>query len=400
MSSSPLRILVTCDWFSPDTGGGAERVAAEVAKRLAEKGHRVTVLATRPRGQGNFTLPPGMDFVAVPAYSLSRVLHAQVSVAPRLAWSTGNVIAALRPDVVWGHSLQFQTTMAAAAWARRHGVPFVVTAHIGDLNAVDGPLGLAARIHEATIGRLILRSATRAIAVSEPVAAHLRSLARQLPIDVIPNGVDLARFRPGVGVRGDLLRVGFMGRLVPNKGPDVILRAIAEAVRLGVDLELSIAGAGPEEKNLRHLASDLGVEHRVRFEGHRPDPEAWLRDIDVLVRPSLTEGMPLGLLEAMAVGVPVIASDIPGNAWLIRATDAGLLIPVGDHEALARALASLWREPRLLDEMRAAGIRAATSFTWDRTSALTEATLLRAVDGVRRAPSLPLSDPVDGTPAV
>lgn len=399
MKTRTLRILVTCDWFSPDTGGGAERVAAEVAERLAAKGHQITVLATSPRGQRAFALPSNMDLMPVRAYSLSRVLRAQASVAPELAWSTGKVIAASHPDVIWGHSLQFQTTMAAAAWARRRRVPFVVTAHIGDLTAVAGAVGLAARVHEKTIGRLILRSATRAIAVSDPVAMHIQSLAPRLPIDVVPNGVDLERFRPGVPRHGDVLRVGFMGRLVPNKGPDIALRAIADAVRLGVDVELSIAGAGPEETDLRRLAHVLGVEQRVRFEGHRPDPEVWLRGIDLLVRPSLTEGMPLGLLEAMAVGVPVIASDIPGNAWLIRATGAGLLVPVADHEALARAIATLWRQPEIRDEMRAAGIQAAASFSWDRTSTLTEATLRRAVDGLERVPSVPFADSVDGAPA-
>jgi len=381
MSRAALNILVTCDWFSPDTGGGAERVAFEVSLRLAAAGHRITVLATRPRGHHSFELPPGIELTTVPAHSLSGLLHAQASLAPGLVTATGRTIAAVRPDVVWGHSLQFQTTPMAAVSARRHRVPFVVTAHIGDLRAVHGPIGLAARTHEATVGRVILRFAARAIAVSDAVAAHLRSLAPRLPVDVVPNGVDLSRFRAEEPVPHDGLRVGFLGRLIPNKGPDVAVLAVAEAVRRGVDASLSLAGDGPERGNLERLAASAGVRGRVHFEGFRPDPETWLRGIDVLVRPSVTEGMPLGVLEAMASGVVVIASDVPGNASLLRDGDTGILVPIGDHGALARALERVHRDPSLCMGMRRAGLSAVTALSWDRTTELTQAALERAMSG-------------------
>ena len=139
--------------------------------------------------------------------------------------------------------------------------------------------------------------------------------------------------------------MGFLGRLVRNKGPEVAVRALAEAVRTGVDASLSVVGEGPERANLERLAAREGVRDRVRFEGYRPDPETWLRGVDVLVRPSVTEGMPLGVLEAMAAGVVVVASDVPGNASLVRDGDSGLLVRTGDHAALARALQRLSRDP-------------------------------------------------------
>jgi glycosyltransferase involved in cell wall biosynthesis len=255
----------------------------------------------------------------------------------------------------------------------------VVTAHIGDLRAVAGPIGFAARVHEATIGHAILRLSTRALAVSEAVAAHLRSVEPRLAVDVVPNGVDLSRFIPGDHTPHDGLHVGFLGRLVQNKGPKVALLAIAEAVRSGVDASLSFVGDGPERTNLERLAVDAGVRDRVRFEGFRPDPEALLQGIDVLVRPSTTEGMPLGVLEAMAAGVPVIASDIPGNASLVRDGTSGLLVPIGDHVALALGLQRLSRDPAFRARMREAGLRIAREHGWDRTAELTLQGFERAI---------------------
>jgi glycosyltransferase involved in cell wall biosynthesis len=380
LSSRSLRILVACDWFAPHTGGGAERVAFEVSRRLAAAGHRITILATVSLESPAFDLPPGLDLVRVRAHDLARLLHAQVSVAPALFAATPRTIAAVQPDVVWGHSLQFQTTPVVAAAARRARLPFVVTAHIGDLRAVPGPIGLAARVHEATIGHAILRLSTRALAVSEAVAAHLQTVEPRLPVDVVPNGVDLSRFIPADPAPHDGLRVGFLGRLVRNKGPAVAVRAVAEAVRSGVDASLSVVGEGPQRASLEQLAANAGVHDRVHFEGYRPDPETWLLGIDVLVRPSITEGMPLAILEAMAAGVPVIASDVPGNASLVRDGESGILVPIGDHAALARALQRVSQDPASRARMRYAGLRIAGRHSWDRTTELTLQGFERAIE--------------------
>ena len=392
MTPRGLRVLVTCDWFAPGTGGGAERVAFEVSRRLAAAGHLVTILATRPRGSDAFDLPPGIDLLSVPAHDLAALLRVQASLAPALVRATPRAIAAVRPDIVWSHSLQFQTTPVAALSARRAHVPFVVTAHIGDLRGVPGPMGLAARIHEATIGRAILRLSTRALAVSGAVAAHLRSIEPGLAVDVVPNGVDLDRFTAGDRRPGDRLRVGFLGRLVRNKGPEVALRAVAAVVRGGMDASISFAGDGPERADLERLASELGIRDRVRLEGFRPDPETWLRGIDVLVRPSVTEGMPLGVLEAMAAGVPVVASDVPGNASIVRDGETGILVPIGDHVALARALQRGARDPALAAHLREGGLRVAGEHSWDRTADLTLQGFRRAIAG--RAALEPVASPV------
>lgn len=373
-----MRILVTCDWFAPGTGGGAERVAYEVGRRLARDGHDVTVLATRPPSGAAFDPIDGVRVELVPAIDLSRLVRAQVSVAPALARATGRLIARVRPDVVWAHSLQFQTTPFAAIAARRAGIPLVVSAHIGDLRGVSGALGIAARLHESTVGRTILRHSTRVIAVSDAVADHVRSLASAVPVDVVPNGIDLVRFLPVEPEPSNMFRIGLLGRLVRNKGPETAVAALVELRRRGVPAQLVVAGDGVERASMQASATAAGVSQHLRFDGYRRDPEHWLGTIDALVRPSLTEGMPLGLLEALATGVPVVASDIPGNRSLIVHRKTGLLAPAGDAHRFADELERLARDPALRARLRQAGIAMTGDMTWDRSAALTASSLERA----------------------
>jgi phosphatidylinositol alpha-mannosyltransferase len=382
-----MRILVTCDWFSPGTGGGAERVAYEVTRRLARDGHDVTVLATRPPGDVSFDAIEGVRVESVGAIDLSRLVRVQVSVAPALARATGRVLARVQPDLVWAHSLQFQTTPFAALAARRAGIPFVVSAHIGDLRGVTGLTGVAARFHESTVGRAILRHSTRVIGVSAAVADHVRTLAPAVPVDVVPNGVDLDRFRPVEAEPSNTFRIGYLGRLVRNKGPETAVRALIELRRRGLPARLLVAGDGLERASMQALAAAAGVSEHVRFDGFRPDPEHWFGTIDALIRPSLTEGMPLGLLEALATGVPVVASDIPGNRSLITDGTTGFLAPARDPDRFADALERLAREPALRMRFREAGIAMTASMTWDRSAALTAASFNRALTDVERHPA-------------
>jgi glycosyltransferase involved in cell wall biosynthesis len=377
----PLRIVVTTDWYAPETGGGAERVVHEVSRRLVARGHRVTIVATDARGGGRFADQGGADVITVHAVDLSGLLRAQAGIAPGLPGAVGRALRQ-RPDVVWAHSLQFQTTAVAAAEARMLGVPMVLTAHIGPLTGVRGAAGVLARSHEATLGRLILWSAARVIAVSESVRRHVHELSPRTPVDVVPNGIDTDRFRPvepRVVLGRTRVRLGCLGRLVANKGPDLAISALAACVRSGVDAQLSFAGTGPEQGRLDDLAHRLDVADRVSLEGFRSDPEAWLQGIDILLRPSTTEGMPLGVLEAMASGVLVVASAIPGNIDVVMDGQTGLLAPSGDADAFARAICRLLADTALADRLRSAAIAFAADHSWDRTTELTEASLLRAL---------------------
>jgi glycosyltransferase involved in cell wall biosynthesis len=155
---------------------------------------------------------------------------------------------------------------------------------------------------------------------------------------VIYNGVDpdahgLATPRPGRPMR--LVSVGTLAR---RKGQRTAIDALRSAIDAGVDAHLTFVGDGPDEGALRQLVSTLGLDDRVRFAGFQADPGPFLREADAFLLPSDQEGFSNSLLEAMAAGLPVIATAVGGNAEALGEGDGGLIVPPSDPAAMARAI--------------------------------------------------------------
>jgi glycosyltransferase involved in cell wall biosynthesis len=140
----------------------------------------------------------------------------------------------------------------------------------------------------------------------------------------------------------------------------------------GIAFRAAFVGDGPQRHDLASRVAGAGLSDRVTFVGHSTDVAGWLARATVLVRPSLTEGMPLTVLEAMASGVLVVASDIPGNTGLVRHLRNGLVFPSGDARALAGMLRFAVENPEVACALAEAGHRSVRSLSWD---ACAEATL-------------------------
>ena len=192
----------------------------------------------------------------------------------------------------------------------------------------------------------------------------------------VPRGVDTERFRPvnpPPEVRGDgPLVVGCVAQLVRVKGHRTLLEALARVP----GLRLRLAGKALDDElaaELRELSRSLGLEERVEWTGQVGDVPGFLAGLDVFVLPTWArwrmEGCPVALLEAMACGLPVIATDIPGSRDVVRDGVDGLLVPPEDAPALARALESLRHPERRLDLGRAARRRVLESYTIEREAA-------------------------------
>lgn len=212
----------------------------------------------------------------------------------------------------------------------------------------------------AMVQRLLLRGVDAAFAVSAQLRADL---VRELGIDgsrmeVLYNGVDTGSFRPRdalsqAGASDGRLRIGSVGRLVPVKNYTLLLNAFA---RLPPgECQLILVGEGPERGALESLADGLGIRDRVEFAGHRDDVPDLLRTLDIFVLPSLSEGMSNTLLEAMATGVAVVASDVGGNREIIESERSGLLFRSGDTAAAAAQLLRLITNPELRRAVGGAG---------------------------------------------
>jgi len=180
-------------------------------------------------------------------------------------------------------------------------------------------------------------------------------------ITQIYNGVDTVRFAPSAGVARDVFPAGFappgtvvigtVGRVQPVKDHATLLRAFAALAgsepALAERARLVIVGDGPLLAQTRALAATLGIDDATWFAGNRSDVPALLRALDVFALPSLNEGVSNTILEAMASGVPVVASAVGGNVELVDGEATGLLVPAGDSDALAGALLRYLRDTPL-----------------------------------------------------
>jgi glycosyltransferase involved in cell wall biosynthesis len=171
-------------------------------------------------------------------------------------------------------------------------------------------------------------------------------------LHLISNGVDLTELQTAGTAAAEMTEwkasgeriIGYIGQLISRKGIDTLIRAFSELPF--TNRRLCIVGEGPQRAELESLAVRLGEGERVRFLGYRVDRIAFLRGFDAFVLPSALEGTPRCVLEAMAVGIPVIATDIPGCRTLIKAATTGLLFEFGDVAGLSEALTRLFADSR------------------------------------------------------
>jgi len=240
----------------------------------------------------------------------------------------------------------FTGNLWGTAGALLAGLPIVVTHH-----NVDVWKGRRHRV----LDRLSARYARKVVVVSEPVREFYvgRVALPRRKIVVIPNGVDLEVFaacerqhareavRREFGLPQSATIVISVGRLVPQKGHEVLIDAFASPAAQHSDLFLAIVGRGPDEQRLGERARQLGLAERVLFTGSRNDVPRLLAASDVYVAASTREGHPLSIIEAMASGLAVVATAVEGVTGVVEPGVTGLLAPVGDAEAIARALLRL-----------------------------------------------------------
>jgi glycosyltransferase involved in cell wall biosynthesis len=277
----------------------------------------------------------------------------------REAWrrclQAGLAAARIRDEGVRHVHAHFAT--AAAVVARDAGaltaVPVTVTAHAKDVFHRDNAPLLSSRV----------RGVGAVVTVTEHNAVHLRKVLPGMPVHVVRNGVPRCPARAADGRNpGPLLCVS---RLVPKKGIDCLLSAVAVLTPLRPGLRLEVIGSGPEDAALRRQAEELGIDGRVEFRGALPSTgvlEA-LNRCSMLVLPCRIDesgdrdGLPTVLLEALACGTPVVTTDILGLPELVRHGETGLAVPPDDPVALARAIATLLDDPVHAAALGAAGRR-------------------------------------------
>lgn len=339
------RVLLCLSNFYPAVGG-TERQALALAQGLTRRHCNVTILTQAQGGKPRYE-----PIMGVPVHRAIRPLgRGSLYAASYLLTLLLFLIRHRRAyDIIHAHHLYLEAIVAGLV-ARPLGKRAVAKV------ANWGAIGDLARLRRHRLGQLGLKVFSRldrCVAVSSQVREELLASGfRAAAVLTIPNGVDTARFRPAeakatlrerLNLRGRT--VTFVGRLVPEKGLDCLLRAWSSLDLAPTDV-LLLAGDGPERAALENLARQLGIAGRVRFLGKADEPERILQASDLFVLPSFTEGMPNSLLEAMATGLPCIATRVGGIPDLIANGQNGLLVPPGDPKALAEAMDHVLGDPQ------------------------------------------------------
>jgi glycosyltransferase involved in cell wall biosynthesis len=251
-------------------------------------------------------------------------LAASSPIDPRQGWRLARIARAFAPDVVLAHGSR--------------GAGLAIPALAGQ----GAPV--AAVVHNFR-GRRMLKRADLAICVSPAVAADVRARFPATPVAVVENFAPLQR-KPPRAAMGDPPHIGALGRLHEEKGFDLLLDAAAKLRDAGRAFRLSIAGEGPAAADLKARSERLGLADRVDFPGWVAPPDRLLAKLDLFVCSSRTESFGLVVVEAMAAGAPVIATDIEGPRDILSHGLYGRLVAPQSPDALARAMAAALDDPQ------------------------------------------------------
>ncbi|MXV81941.1 glycosyltransferase family 4 protein [Candidatus Poribacteria bacterium] len=367
-----LKILMFNHEFPP-IGGGGGWVSYFLGKHFAAAGHEVHLITSQFRECPTAEKMEGFHVHRVRALRKNRDVCA---VHEMLTYAVSSSLYGLRfakqfqPDIV---QVFFGIPAGGGAYLlqKRRGVPYVVFLGGRDVPSrnPDPPYYRWLYLLLKPIIRAIWGNASAVVACSD----GLRELAREtdsvVKMDVIPDGLDLGRFEP---VHRDAcpekVRVLTIGRLIPRKGFQFLIRALPQIIEnAGTDdFEIEIVGDGPYQGELLKLSEDLGVASHIRFAGSVPYSELpqKYRDADVFILPSLAEGMPLVVLEAMGTGLPIVASRVQGIDELVVEGVNGALFDAGDVDGLAHSLVKLINAGEGRIEMGKASVERVKPYDW------------------------------------
>ncbi len=303
------------------TRGGAERLALELAREFAAAGHQSGILCLSAPGPWAETL----KVEGLYAGCIAKRLGADLTCIERLA----RFIRDYDADIVNTHLFTANLWTRLAGLARRRW-RLVVTLH--NIDSWRRP------IHKA-LDHCLSRAADHYVAVAAPVAAYWRKNgAQRTALTTIPNAVRCNATTYTRPLESLPATIRACGRLVPQKGFHILVEAASLMAASGIKFDLEIIGEGPERARLESMVMDKGLCDEVRFLGERDDARSLVAEADMVALPSLREGLPLVLLEAMHAGRPIVATRLDAVEYALTHEREGLLVKPGSPAALAKGM--------------------------------------------------------------
>ena len=359
-----MRILLI-NYEYPPLGGGAANATANIARALAACGHTVFVMTSRWNDLPHEQVLAEHTVIRIPAHRTAVDRSNPLEMLSFMVSACFQVLKLRNRLAVDCTIAFFSIPSGPAAWVLKAatGAPYIVSLRGGDVPGVKVEGVQKYHILMKPVIQLLWNRAAHVVANSQSLADLAAQSSRGKPILVIPNGVDMSFFTPGVNrQRG---RWMFAGRITAQKGLDHLIEAVS---RLDPDerrsLRISVVGDGPYLPTCIQLAGRFGVSDQFEFEGwkRREQMLDYYQSSEGFVFPTLFEGMPNVLLEAMACGLPIISTRAPGVEGLVQ--ENGWLVTPTNVDELSDRLRYALRHPDELRDMGESSRRIAESFSW------------------------------------
>ena len=360
-----MRILVLIHEYPP-IGGGGGRVAQDISEKLVKRGHEVRILTPAFEALPCTEEQTGIQIIRLKSgrkQAFKAGLGAMLGYVLASFWEGLRQVRRWKPDILHVH---FAVPAGASAWAisKLTGIPYVLTAHLGDVpGGVPEKTGKWFRF-VFPFTPPIWKKAARVAAVSE----FTRSLAvasYPVPVEVIPNGVDLNLLDPGEIKTNTPPCIVFAGRFAAQKNLPVLVRVLGRIKDL--PWRCVLLGDGALRPEVERLISELNMVDRIELRGW-VEPALVIEQFgksDILFMPSLSEGLPVVGVQAMAMGLALVLSTAGGNVDLVQPDVNGFLCPADDEAGFERALRSLLSDPQLLLNFRLNSRKEAARFDLD-----------------------------------
>ena len=349
------RICLVTHYFPPHKGG-IEQVSYEQSKRLTESGYQIDVLTSKFEGRNTNPIK-GIRIHHYPSLNVAKRFGVPYPIISFKAYKTFTQLIK-KCDLVHAHGHVYMSSYMAGMVAKKYKKPFIVTQHNTFID-YQSFLNIIEQLNDFIIGKSVLKHANKVITVSKETMKYVLKLgADKTKTSVIYNGVDIDYFRPvnkgksreKLGLPKNRKIILSVRRLVYKNGLDTLIESVPLVAQNHPDVLFVVAGKGPSRKLIEDRIKELGIDNNVKLTGFVPDNllPVYYDAADYFVIPSASgEGLPLVLLEAMACGLPVIATTVGGTPEIIKHMKNGVLVPPRNPEAMAETMSKILSEERL-----------------------------------------------------
>jgi len=348
-----MRIAIIINLFPPKWLAGTELATYHLAEHLAKKGHEIHVITSQDEGTAENSYEKG--------FYIHRLSKKNIRfLSPLLFWKDIFwIIQRIKPDIVHGQDIS--SGIPALLTKKLLKIPFLIYGRGTDVYDPDW-------FAKLTI-KTIIKNADSVIALTSDMKKAMQAIYDR-DISVISNGIELNNYTnepPVQNVGGSEKRILFVGRLHPIKGVQYLLQAMQIVHAEMPDVRLILVGDGEEREYLESLTDRLEIRGCVEFAGRVPHEkiQGYLGQADVFVLPSLSEGFPNVILEAMAWGLPIVASRVGGIPDIMMNNTNGFLVEVKDTDDMANKIILLLQENALREKISDNNKLQVKKYSWD-----------------------------------